>query len=87
MRGGAGGSIAWAELDTGLSVAICHNAMHSGAWPDVESHPYKPIVDAARTVAVTDVETGAADAGSRLATAIASARNIAPLDGSDPSQV
>lgn len=47
---GAGGSVAWAELDTGLSVAICHNRMFASAaeHPD---HPFSAIADAVRELA------------------------------------
>lgn len=45
---GAGGSVAWAELDTGLSVAICHNHMQS--YLDPERHPFVPIAKAIRAV-------------------------------------
>jgi CubicO group peptidase (beta-lactamase class C family) len=48
---GAGGSIAWAELDTGLAVAICHNRMHEGAPVPASVHPFEPIVKAVRTLA------------------------------------
>ena len=47
---GAGGSIGWAELDSGLAVAICHNVMLSGPTT-AESHPFVPIVEAVRAVA------------------------------------
>lgn len=47
---GAGGSIGWAELDSGLAVAICHNVMLSGPTT-AESHPFMPIVEAVRAVA------------------------------------
>jgi CubicO group peptidase (beta-lactamase class C family) len=50
LHPGAGDSLAWAELDTGLSVAICHNAMRSGAPPNPEDHPYKRIIHTARTI-------------------------------------
>jgi CubicO group peptidase (beta-lactamase class C family) len=53
---GAGSSVAWAELDTGLGVAIIHNHMQS--YPDVEHHPYIAIADAVRTVAA-DLRTAA----------------------------
>lgn len=44
---GAGGSIAWAELDTGLAVAFGHNAMHAGPFP-YDEHPYAPAAEAIR---------------------------------------
>ncbi|MGV2984255.1 serine hydrolase domain-containing protein [Microbacterium sp. AGC85] len=47
---GAGYSLAWAEIDTGLSVAITHNQMASGAPTDWKEHPYYPIVQAARAI-------------------------------------
>lgn len=47
---GAGGAIGWAELDSGLSVAINHNAMHDSTAP-TEDHPFTPIVEAVRAVA------------------------------------
>ncbi|MFE1396974.1 serine hydrolase domain-containing protein [Nocardiopsis dassonvillei] len=47
---GAGGSLAWAELDTGLAVSICHNAMHDAA-PDTPDHPFTPVAEAVREIA------------------------------------
>ncbi|GAB3305996.1 serine hydrolase domain-containing protein [Pseudoclavibacter terrae] len=49
---GAGGSIAWAELDSGLAVAICHNNMDaaSAAAPG-PGHPFTAIVDKIRSLA------------------------------------
>ncbi|MGQ4267471.1 serine hydrolase domain-containing protein [Nocardiopsis changdeensis] len=47
---GAGGSLSWAELDTGLSVSICHNAMHDGLV-DTPDHPFTPIAEAIREIA------------------------------------
>jgi CubicO group peptidase (beta-lactamase class C family) len=44
---GAGGTIAWAELDSGLSIAICHDRMF-GVPP---IHPFTAIADAVRDVA------------------------------------
>lgn len=44
---GAGGALAWAELDTGLAVAICHNRMLAAPDP----HPFTPIAEAVRAVA------------------------------------
>ncbi len=41
---GVGGSIGWAEPDTGLSAAICHDRMF-GAPPE---HPFTAIADAVR---------------------------------------
>jgi CubicO group peptidase (beta-lactamase class C family) len=48
MHGGAGGSIAWADLDARFSVAICHNRMFS-ALPG--GHPFTEIGNAARSIA------------------------------------
>jgi CubicO group peptidase (beta-lactamase class C family) len=47
---GAGGSIAWAELDTGLAVSICHNRMHDNAVLGAANHPFAPIVTAVREI-------------------------------------
>jgi CubicO group peptidase (beta-lactamase class C family) len=47
---GSGGSIAWADLDTNLAVAILHNRKTSAPW-DLRSHPFGPIAEAVRTVA------------------------------------
>ncbi|MFF1253731.1 serine hydrolase domain-containing protein [Pseudarthrobacter sp. NPDC058329] len=44
---GAGGSIGWAELDTGLAVAINHNFMRDAAGED----PFTPVVTAVRETA------------------------------------
>jgi CubicO group peptidase (beta-lactamase class C family) len=46
---GAGGAVAWADLDSGLAVAITHNRLFAGV--PIESHPLKPIADAVRAVA------------------------------------
>ena len=43
---GAGGSIGWAELDSGLAVAICHNRMFAGGF-DANRNP---LVDVGRAV-------------------------------------
>jgi CubicO group peptidase (beta-lactamase class C family) len=50
---GAGGSVAWADLDTGLSVAIFHNMMHQSqmASHDPEVNPFLRLADAIRDVA------------------------------------
>jgi CubicO group peptidase (beta-lactamase class C family) len=45
---GAGSSVGWAELDTGLGVAIAHNKMQSY---DQGPHPYVAIAEAVRAVA------------------------------------
>jgi CubicO group peptidase (beta-lactamase class C family) len=44
FQSGAGGSIAFADLDTRASVAICHNRMF-GAFP-LEEHPWVEVADA-----------------------------------------
>jgi CubicO group peptidase (beta-lactamase class C family) len=46
---GAGGAVAWADLATGLAVAICHNRMFSSPAPGM--HPFVPIGEAVRAVA------------------------------------
>jgi CubicO group peptidase (beta-lactamase class C family) len=50
---GAGGSIAWADLDTGLSGAILHNMMHPEQMfsPDPDVNPFMRLADAVRDVA------------------------------------
>jgi CubicO group peptidase (beta-lactamase class C family) len=50
---GAGGAIAWADLDTGLSVSIQHNMMHLEEMlsPDEEVNPFIRLADAVREVA------------------------------------
>jgi CubicO group peptidase (beta-lactamase class C family) len=48
---GAGGAIGWADLDTGLAVAICHDRMF-GAPPE---HPFAAIADAVRDAAASPV--------------------------------
>jgi CubicO group peptidase (beta-lactamase class C family) len=53
LHGGAGGSIGWANLDTGLGAAICHNRMFDDFATDLEHHPLIPLGDAVRTVART----------------------------------
>lgn len=50
LHPGAGGSVAWAELDTGLAVAICHNRMHAGPFGP-SAHPFRPIAESVRAVA------------------------------------
>ncbi len=50
---GAGGSVVWADLDTGLSAAIFHNAMHQAqmASHDPEVNPFLRLADTIRDVA------------------------------------
>lgn len=44
---GAGSSVAWADPDAGLAVAICHNRMF---YPEsAETNPFTPIAEALRT--------------------------------------
>jgi CubicO group peptidase (beta-lactamase class C family) len=43
---GQGGSIGWADPDTGLAVAICHNRMFNASTP--EEDPLLPIANAVR---------------------------------------
>ncbi|GAA1845511.1 serine hydrolase domain-containing protein [Actinomadura bangladeshensis] len=47
---GAGSSNAWADLDSGLAVAITHNRMFDEP-PDRDAHPFIPIVDVLRRFA------------------------------------
>jgi len=48
---GAGGSIAWADLDTGLAVAICHNRMFRIVPPlPPDEHPFHEIGEYARSL-------------------------------------
>jgi CubicO group peptidase (beta-lactamase class C family) len=44
---GAGGTVAWAELDSGLTVAICHDRMFGA----VAEHPFTAIAEGVREVA------------------------------------
>jgi CubicO group peptidase (beta-lactamase class C family) len=44
---GQGGSIGWADPDTGLAVAICHNRLFNASTPGED--PLLPIADAVRT--------------------------------------
>jgi CubicO group peptidase (beta-lactamase class C family) len=49
---GAGGSIAWADLETGLAVAICHNRMFRIVPPlPPGEHPFHEIGEYARSLA------------------------------------
>jgi hypothetical protein len=47
---GAGQSVGWAELDTKLSVALCHNKMQS-LTADPVTGPCLPIAQAIRAIA------------------------------------
>jgi CubicO group peptidase (beta-lactamase class C family) len=49
---GAGGSIGWANLDTGLSAVITHNRMFLGYDPGM--HPFSALGNAIRAVAGVD---------------------------------
>lgn len=46
---GAGGSIGWANLDTGVAVAFCHNRMFPFGLPEYQD-PWVPIVEALETI-------------------------------------
>ncbi len=46
---GAGGSIAWADLDMRLAVAICHNEMDAATQVDRE-HPFAAVVEVIRNI-------------------------------------
>ena len=46
---GAGGSIGWADLESGVAATICHNRMH-GEWA-LEANPLQRVADAVREVA------------------------------------
>jgi CubicO group peptidase (beta-lactamase class C family) len=49
---GAGGSIAWADPDTGLAAAICHNRMFRRNPPlEPSEHPFVPLGEAIRSLA------------------------------------
>lgn len=48
---GAGGSIGWADTETGLAAAICHNRMFSTADRDPAKNPFAQLGDAIREVA------------------------------------
>lgn len=50
LHPGAGGSVSWAELDTGLAVSICHNRMHAGPFAP-GAHPFAPVAEAVREIA------------------------------------
>ena len=53
---GGGGTYAWADLDAGLAVAICHNSLFA-APPDPADNPFTPLGEAVRAVAA-DVAAG-----------------------------
>ena len=46
---GAGGSMGWADLDTGLAVVLCHNRMHN-EFVELDT-PFPALADAIRSVA------------------------------------
>ena len=50
VSNGAGGTIAWANLDTGLAVMIVHNRMLPESVPP-DQHPFVAIGDTVRAVA------------------------------------
>jgi CubicO group peptidase (beta-lactamase class C family) len=64
---GAGGSVVWADLDTGLSAAIFHNMMHQSQMGshDPEINPLLRLADAIR-----DVARDHGDAGLEAAVAV-----------------
>ncbi len=47
---GAGGSIGWADPDSGLAVAICHNRMFDFRAAGPDTHPWIPLAQAIRKV-------------------------------------
>lgn len=48
---GAGGSMAWADLDRKMAVAICHNRMFSlNPHPPLDRHPFVPFGEVAREI-------------------------------------
>jgi CubicO group peptidase (beta-lactamase class C family) len=48
---GAGGSTGWADLDTGLAVAFCHDRMLPLEPVTPEQHPFWPVAQAVRAIA------------------------------------
>ena len=48
---GAGGTIAWADPDIGLSAAICHNRMYNRGTMRPDENPFASLADAIREVA------------------------------------
>ena len=59
-HGGAGGTIAWADLDSRLAVSICHNRMFSSPPPG--GHPFAALGDAVRTIVSNGPEARKASA-------------------------
>jgi len=51
MSPGAGGVLAWADLETGVSAAVLHNRMFGPPFPP-DQHPFKPIGDAIANLGV-----------------------------------
>jgi CubicO group peptidase (beta-lactamase class C family) len=49
---GAGGSVGWADLDSGLAAAICHNRMFSIPRSAGADHPFDALGEALRAVAL-----------------------------------
>jgi len=47
---GSGGTIGWADLDTGIAAAILHNRINDEPW-DLITHPWGPISEAIRAMA------------------------------------
>jgi CubicO group peptidase (beta-lactamase class C family) len=50
-HGGAGGSVGWADLDTGLAVAITHNRMFMSEGSSIDANPFGLLTEAVRSVA------------------------------------
>jgi CubicO group peptidase (beta-lactamase class C family) len=50
-HGGSGTSVAFADLDSKLSVCIFHNRMFTGFAPEDPNHPFAPLAQAIRDVA------------------------------------
>jgi hypothetical protein len=48
---GAGGSVGWADLDSGLAAAICHNRMFSIPRSAGADHPFDALGNALRSIA------------------------------------
>jgi CubicO group peptidase (beta-lactamase class C family) len=52
LHNGAGGSVGWADLESRLAVAICHNRMFSNHPPvPLDEHPHAAVGEAVREVA------------------------------------
>lgn len=51
---GAGGAVAWADLDRGLAVAICHDRMFHGG----PEHPFRALAEAVRGLVPSPTTAG-----------------------------